>query len=246
MRSNQFGLGCAMCVWLFALIGCSPLPRFDHPTVSLDQADSYPELYGTYRAEDPITREVYTLHVGTAGKSYAPGVLKCILVHHPSVGSQEAMEHFTFGAFADRIGSHYVLHLPDPKAEENAKPQAPGEISNLKNIEGYHLLRVTCEKEGLQVAWQNEEFIENAIRTGAIPGILKTEPQLVASTAIRSGELVEPAVVEAPSARERHERTRVTASPSDLRDFVARTLTTGLFTSKNTFYRRLDALPSKD
>lgn len=246
MRRNPFGLGCALCVWLFAQIGCSPVPRFDHPTVSLDQAVSYPELYGTYRVEDPTTREIYTLHVGTAGKSYAPGVLKCMLVHHPSVGSQEAMEHITFGVFADRIGSHYVLHLPDPKAEENPKPLAPGEIRNLKSIEGYLLLRVTCEKEGLHVAWQNDDFIENAIRTGAIPGILKTVPQPVASTATRSREEASDALIEAPFSREQNKQTRVTASTGDLRDFVARTLTTGLFTSENALYRRLDALPSKD
>lgn len=246
MRWSQRGLGWAICALIIVQLGCTPVPRFDHPTVSLDQAASYPELYGTYRTEDPSTREVYTLHVGPAGKSLAPGVLKCMLVNHPSVGSQEAMEHFTFGAFADRIGSHYVLHLPDGVAKENAKPLAPGEISNLKNIEGYLLLRVTCEKEGLHVAWQNEDFIENAIRTGAIPGILKTKPQPVASTATRSGEEASPALIESPSSREDNKQTRVTASTGELRDYVAKTLSTGLFSSENATYRRLEPLPNQD
>ncbi len=148
--------------------GCT-YPIVENPLISPDKCEQLLELHGAFKTQNPDTKKIGYLHIGSAGVDFPAGFLQIVVVQQTD--DKRPLGATSFVAFAVPVSDSYIIHIPMPE-DCNLEQQLTklGNRWDVEQIDHYTLLRLTRTETGFALFLLDEEFLASQIESKQLAG----------------------------------------------------------------------------
>lgn len=151
--------------------GCT-IPVFKHSLVDPAEAKVYSELYGAYRGSNSDKSDMFYEHVGAAGEDFPKGFLRIVQVEYLD-GPSKKNNYSILIAFAEKIGSDFILQIPLQIKEEGSRNKWNFNWSgkwDKEKVAGYIFVKLKSKEEGFLMSSLNTDFLKEQIEFKKLSG----------------------------------------------------------------------------